>query len=192
MNGRAAGENSEENDTGGSSENSPERNPAASAVLTADIDLEDRLWTPIGTYSDENEAVIFSGTFDGGGHTIRGLSIKTASSYQGLFGYCGSGSRISSVTAEGSLEITGNDVTKIGGIVGNMVEGRISDVVSHVAVYNSDGTVHHAGGVAGYIWRSTLENCVNLGTVFTSGGDAFADGNGKLLLSGCLIGKGCG
>lgn len=52
--------------------------------LTADIDLGDKEWTPIG--NDENWELKFSGTFDGDGHTISGLNVLDTL-FPGLFGY---------------------------------------------------------------------------------------------------------
>ena len=72
-----------------------EQNTAACAVLTADINLSGRTWTPIGT-STRN---YFEGTFDGGGNTISNLTIDTEASYVGLFGAT-SGAVIKNVTLD--------------------------------------------------------------------------------------------
>ena len=52
-------------------------------TLTADIDLTGKDWTPIGTDYDNS----YKGTFDGGDHTITGLTFTTNDEYAGLFGW---------------------------------------------------------------------------------------------------------
>ena len=54
-------------------------------TLDTDIDLTGKDWTPIGTDYDN----AYTGTFDGGGHTITGLTVTTNDQYAGLFGYLG-------------------------------------------------------------------------------------------------------
>ena len=102
-------------------------------TLTADIDLTGKDWTPIGTDYDNS----YTGTFDGGGHTIKGLTVTTNDQNAGLFGYLGNfgnaGSTVKNVVMEG-VQITNN---------------------------RSSG---FAGGVAGYSW-GTIENCSVSGSV---------------------------
>ena len=102
-------------------------------TLTADIDLTGKDWTPIGTDYDNS----YTGTFDGGGHTITGLTVTTNDQNAGLFGYLGNfgnaGSTVKNVVMEG-VQITNN---------------------------RSSG---FAGGVAGYSW-GTIENCSVSGSV---------------------------
>ena len=54
-------------------------------TLDKNIDLTGKSWTPIGTDYDNS----YTGTFDGGGHTITGLTVTTNDKYAGLFGYLG-------------------------------------------------------------------------------------------------------
>lgn len=207
VNGKADGENSTESNSGNNEESgagngtgsSAEKNPAANAVLTADIDLESRPWTAIGS-----EGNAYTGTFDGGGHTVSGLSITASGSNQGLFGYCGGA--IQNLTVRGSIVITG-DASGIGGIVGYLGGGTVSNAVSTVNIFNSAGAVAHVGGVAGalydnarlshvenhgnvttsgsydciggmagYMWASTIEYSINLGAVSAGGSDAYVGG----------------
>ena len=58
-----------------------EQNTSASAVLTADIDLSGETWTPIGS-----ESTPYTGTFDGPGYAISGMTIQNAETYCGLVG----------------------------------------------------------------------------------------------------------
>ena len=110
-----------------------QKDESINCTLTADIDLTDKDWTPIGTDYDNS----YTGTFDGGGHTIKGLTVTTNDQNAGLFGYLGNfgnaGSTVKNVVMEG-VQITNN---------------------------RSSG---FAGGVAGYSW-GTIENCSVSGSV---------------------------
>ena len=101
-------------------------------TLTADIDLTGKGWTPIGTDYDN----AYTGTFDGGGHTITGLTVTTNDEYAGLFGYLGNFGKF--------------------GTVKNVVMDGIQITCNHRLGY--------AGGVAGYS-RGTIENCSVSGSV---------------------------
>lgn len=70
-------------------------NTGIDITLTGNITLTGD-WTPIGT-SISNA---YKGTFDGGGHTITGLTVTTSDQYAGLFGYIGSGGTVKDVTLE--------------------------------------------------------------------------------------------
>ena len=101
-------------------------------TLTADIDLTGKDWTPIGTDYDNS----YTGTFDGGGHTITGLTVTTNDQYAGLFGYLGNFGKF--------------------GTVKNVVMDGIQITCNHRLGY--------AGGVAGYSW-GTIENCSVSGSI---------------------------
>ena len=101
-------------------------------TLTADIDLTGKGWTPIGTDYDN----AYTGTFDGGGHTITGLTVTTNDEYAGLFGYLGNFGKF--------------------GTVKNVVMDGIQITCNHRLGY--------AGGVAGYS-RGTIENSSVSGSV---------------------------
>ena len=101
-------------------------------TLDTDIDLTGKDWTPIGTDYDNS----YTGTFDGGGHTITGLTVTTNDQYAGLFGYLGNFGKF--------------------GTVKNVVMDGIQITCNHRLGY--------AGGVAGYSW-GTIENCSVSGSV---------------------------
>ena len=113
-------------------------------TLTADIDLSGIDWTPIGI--DYNHQ--YKGTFNGGGHTITGLTVTTSDQYAGLFGYIGSGGTVKDVTLEGVQIATTHSVGDAGGVAGysygNIENCSVSGSVS-VSGMNS-----FAGGVVGY------------------------------------------
>ena len=102
-------------------------------TLTADIDLTGKDWTPIGTDYDNS----YTGTFDGDGHTITGLTVTTNDEYAGLFGYLGN---FNNGTAT----------------VKNVVMEGIQITCNHRLGY--------AGGVAGFSW-GTIENCSVSGSI---------------------------
>ena len=154
--------------------------------LTADIDLTGKDWTPIGTDYDNS----YTGTFDGGGHTITGLTVTTNDKYAGLFGYLGNfnngAATVKNVVMEG-IQITCNHrLGYAGGVAGYSwvtiencsVSGSISGTVSVGGVVgvqrnrsitgcSSSATVKgmvQVGGVVGSSW-GTVENCSVSGNV---------------------------
>ena len=100
-------------------------------TLDTDIDLTGKDWTPIGTDYDNS----YKGTFDGGGHTIKGLTVTTNDQFVGLFGYLDKAGTVKNVVMEG-IQITSNHVLMSG----------------------------NTGGVVGYSW-GTIENCSVSGSV---------------------------
>ena len=132
----------------------------ASYVLTADIDMSGKYgegedkdsWEPIGTYDTP-----FTGTFDGGGHSITGLYIyEPAPGYQGLFGYmCGTNSAVRNLTVSGT--VSGSLLSSVGGVVGYNNGGTIENCTFEGSVSNSDRG-NAVGGVVGEN-SGTVKNC---------------------------------
>ncbi|MBR2201083.1 MAG: hypothetical protein IJ894_10120 [Bacteroidales bacterium] len=126
-------------------------------VLTRDIDFAPTAgvtdnFTAIGTSSNK-----FLGTFDGGGHTIRGIIInQPAKSYQGLFGCIGEGAVVKDVVLD-DAQIIGSSNT--GGIVGDN-KGTISGctVTDNVTISATEDNKNHYGGIAGNN-SGTITNC---------------------------------
>ena len=83
-------------------------------TLTADINLSGIDWTPIGI--DYNHQ--YTGTFDGGDHTITGLTVTGSNEYAGLFGRIGSGGKVMNVKLEGVQIESDNEMSAVGGVVG--------------------------------------------------------------------------
>ena len=126
--------------------------------LTADIDLGGMPWTPIGN----NDIYVFSGTFDGGGHAVTGLYIKTDENNQGLFGYIFNAT-VKDLSVAGSVTTTGNNAGAVAGYAHN---SRIINCVSDAAVSGDS----YVGGIAGNVQGSTgdpayISGCVNGGRV---------------------------
>ena len=151
-------------------------------TLATDIDLTGKDWTPIGTDYDNS----YKGTFDGGGHTITGLTVTTNDQFVGLFGYLNRAGTVKNVVMEG-IQITSNHMFGCtGGVVGYSwgtiencsVSGSVSgtDCVGGVVGSQKAGSIigcctsatvkgtHYVGGVAGEKW-GTMTACYATGNV---------------------------
>ena len=155
---------------------------AISGKLTANIELTEA-WTPMGSQKQP-----FTGSFDGDGHSITGMSITFDSNdksvgapYLGLFGYvkgtADKKAEIKNLTLTGKLNITENyrnSFAYSGGLVGGAEYVSFTDVTVDVAVTAKQGTAPYAwsyiGGFAGTVVNADFLRCVNNGTV-TSDGD---------------------
>ena len=153
-------------------------------TLDKNIDLTGKGWTPIGTSFDNS----YKGTFDGGGHTITGLTVTTNDQFVGLFGYLNRAGMVKNVVMEG-IQITSNHMfgctggvvgyswgtiencsvsgsvsgtVSVGGVVGAQRDGSITGCSSSATV---KGTLN-VGGVAGQtIFGATLTACYATGNV---------------------------
>ena len=152
-------------------------------TLNTNINLTGKGWTPIGTSFDNS----YKGTFDGGGHTITGLTVTTNDQFVGLFGYLNRAGTVKNVVMEG-VQITSNQIYggSIGGVVGYSwgtiencsVSGSVSgtDCVGGVVGSQKAGSIigcctsatvkgtHYVGGVAGEKW-GTMTACYATGNV---------------------------
>ena len=163
-------------------------------VLTADIDLANKEWTPIGNHSNP-----FKGNFNGDNHTVTGMQISGELDRVGLFGECtryNVYSAIKNITVKDSVI---NGKSGVGAIVGSAVEiniencrsiankikgeRRVGGICGYFCGYSHGGKVSQcynsskvtgrksAGGIAGMGDRCSAENCLNTGeiTVTTTG-----------------------
>ena len=174
-------------------------------TLDKNIDLTGKVWTPIGTDYDN----AYTGTFDGGGHTITGLTITTKDQFVGLFGYLNRAGTVKNVVMEG-IQITSNHMfgntggvagfswgtiencsvsgsvsgtVYVGGVVGAQIGGSITGCSSSATV---KGTVD-VGGVAGQTNSSaTLTACYATGNVTIEINPA------KNIAGGSLVGMNAG
>lgn len=152
---------------------------------TADVNLTG-IWTPVGDYVSS-----FTGSYDGGGHTITGLSVDTSvrMGYLGLFGRLGTGAVVQHLTVEG--RITGDlaGTTNAGLVAGNASHAELTDVhargtvtgnsrlggVTGLATYEATITQSSAdvdvtgetqvGGLVGYLQGSTISQSYAGGAV---------------------------
>ena len=124
---------------------------SANAVLTADIDLGNHPWTPIGL----TKATCYTGVFDGQGHHVKGLYIEvpnTKSAFWGLFGFLGSSTaQIKNVSVSGAIEVpAGNTVeTNVGAIVGDIDSAAGITNCHSDATITVNGKVGYVGGLIG-------------------------------------------
>ena len=126
--------------------------------LTADINLTGKEWTPIGTNINNSS---YKGTFDGGNHTISGLTMMGSDEYAGLFGCIGDGGTVKNVKLE-NVQITSDDqYAYVGGVAGysrgNIENCSVSGSVSGNS--NSNGTSNCVGGVVGQQYGGTITEC---------------------------------
>lgn len=143
------------NGTGGQTQNR-----GAYAVLTANIDLNNEPWTPIGNYTEGNQ-IYYEGTFDGGGHTISGLNVTGEFVYAGLFGTVKDGT-IKSLTVAGKVSPS-NSQCIVGGIVGYASNAVIKNCSNHCSV--TGHTTSIIGGIAGFNSSGAIIDCYNVGTI---------------------------
>ena len=173
-----------------------------SGKLTANINLNDKAWTAIGTDSNK-----FAGTLDGDNYTVSGLA-----GTGGLVYYLSANGTVKSLCvdcaidgtsnvggiadkSEGRIEnclvsgyIKGGDdvIFGVGGIVGHGVAGNvISGCVSTADIlfkYSRYAVQNGAGGIVGYTY-GTVENCYFAGNVHTNAKSVSAGGFGGLV--GC-------
>ena len=139
------------------------------AVLTANIDLENEAWTPIGIGKDTRKQDLpYSGTFDGNGHTISGLNVNYGDKNGGLF-CCVKSATIKNLTVAGSVTHSSGNGVDYGGIVGCADSSTIENCTNRCNVTGN----WYAGGIVGLSADSDIIGCANFGNIsspFRSGG----------------------
>lgn len=174
--------------------NNGEKNPAGKSYSESRYQLENNVslvapdkngnqlvWEPIGAKG------VFSGTFDGGGHTINGLYIsQTTSDYAGLFGCVGVGvggsnGKVCNLRVEGTILLKSGK-KYVGGVIARVYVGSddavkllytpASKLSSNVNILlNGDATDSYLGGIIGQCFDDqdgghlTIEECFSMGTI---------------------------
>ena len=126
-------------------------------TLDKNIDLTGKDWTPIGTDYDNS----YKGTFDGGGHTITGLTFTTNDEYAGLFGLLNRAGTVKNVVMEG-VQITSNQI--YGGSIGGVV-GYGRGTIENCSVSGSVSGTVYVGGVVGVQIGGSITGCSSSATV---------------------------
>ena len=126
-------------------------------TLDTDIDLTGKDWTPIGTDYDNS----YKGTFDGGGHTITGLTFTTNDEFAGLFGWLNRAGTVKNVVMEG-VQITSNQI--YGGSIGGVV-GYSWGTIENCSVSGSVSGTVYVGGVVGAQIDGSITGCSSSATV---------------------------
>ena len=155
-----------------------QKDESINCTLTADIDLTGKNWTPIGT-SFRNK---YTGTFDGGGHTIKGLTVTTNDQFVGLFGSIGYAGTVKNVMME-DVQITSNRSLDFAGGVAGYSDGTIENCSVSGSV---SGTVY-VGGVVGAQWEGSITGCSSSATVkgMVHVGGVVGQTNGGATLTAC-------
>ena len=126
-------------------------------TLDKNIDLTGKDWTPIGTDYDNS----YKGTFDGGGHTITGLTFTTNDEFAGLFGWLNRAGSVKNVVMEG-VQITSNQI--YGGSIGGVV-GYGWGTIENCSVSGSVSGTVYVGGVVGVQIGGSITGCSSSATV---------------------------
>ena len=124
-------------------------------TLGTNIDLTGKDWMPIGTSN------LYSGTFDGGGHTITGLTFTTNDEYAGLFGWLNRAGTVKNVVMEG-VQITSHQI--YGGSIGGVV-GSGWGTIENCSVSGSVSGTVYVGGVVGVQIGGSITGCSSSATV---------------------------
>ena len=148
-------------------------------TLNTDIDLTGKDWTPIGTDYDKS----YKGTFDGGGHTITGLTFTTNDKYAGLFGWLNKAGTVKNVVMEG-VQITSNQI--YGGSIGG-VAGYSWGTIENCSVSGSVSGTVYVGGVVGAQIGGSITGCSSSATVkgTVDVGGVAGQTNGGATLTAC-------
>ena len=147
-------------------------------TLDKNIDLTGKDWTPIGT-SFRNS---YTGTFDGGGHSITRLTVTTNDEHAGLFGCLGKAGTVKNVMME-DVQITSNRSSGFAGGVAGYSDGTIENCSVSGSV---SGTVY-VGGVVGAQWEGSITGCSSSTTVkgMVHVGGVVGQTNGGATLTAC-------
>ena len=149
-------------------------------TLTGDINLTGE-WTPIGNYEQK-----YTGTFDGNGKTITGLTIdQKETSFLGLIGYLGSGGKVQNLTLE-NVNLNGN--WNVGGVVGYNNNGTVTACTASGSINGKE----RVGGIVGCNYLGTVTACYN--TSSTVNGSYLIGGvvgqNNKGIVTACYNASG--
>lgn len=157
--------------------NGQTQNRGAYAVLTANIDLNNEPWTPIGPDRDS----AYTGTFDGQGHTVKNLSVtvNVQPGRAGLFG-CVKDGTIRKLTVAGSVSCTANQGW-CGGIAGYAMDETIENCASLCTV-SCTGIDARVGGIVGLVDYNSrtliIRDCYNIGKITGRSDNGSGDAGG--------------
>ena len=157
--------------------NGQTQNRGAYAVLTADIDLNNEPWMPIGPDRDS----AYTGTFDGQGHTVKNLSVtvNVQPGRAGLFG-CVKDGTIRKLTVAGSVSCTANQGW-CGGIAGYAMDETIENCASLCTV-SCTGIDARVGGIVGLVDYNSrtliIRDCYNIGKITGRSDNGSGDAGG--------------
>lgn len=164
------------------------QNTSANAVLSQNINLGNRDWTPIGEVKGVNnssnyntvEANAYKGIFSGTKtkKSISGLKITGAHLRPGFFGTV-SNATLENFNVYGKITLPEENIyydsryNSVGGIAAKMDGGSISGVTSDIDIVNTDGQYKHVGGIIGEIQNTTtnVTKCMYKGEIHVINSD---------------------
>ena len=135
-------------------------NRGINITLDKDIDLTGTTWKPIGTTYNNS----YTGTFDGGGNTITGLTVTGSNEFAGLFGYIGSGGTVKNVVLKDVQIASDNQYSYVGGVA-----GYSNGNIENCSVSGSVSGRNTAGGVVGQQYSGSITMCGSSATVKGTG-----------------------
>lgn len=134
--------------------------------LTNDINLTQE-FTPIGWYDSTNDIYRFYGTFDGCGHTIKGLKITATKDYSALFGLIKEAT-VKNLTIE-NAQVNGSGYKNIGILAGSV---NNNSLVENCKVSGSVSASQTVAGLASFLGNgSVIQNCHVEATITASAGN---------------------
>ncbi len=147
-------------------------------ILTNDIDLENKAWTPIG----QTGATEFKGVFDGNGYSIKNLNVnnedKSANCSSGLFGWIEShgneGVTVKNLTIDGAT-VTGHHYVGVivGYVYGTIENCHVKNATVSCTSVNNDANGDKCGAIAGYVGEdATIKDCTAADSTISAGRDA--------------------
>ena len=136
----------------------------ANAILEADIDLENVEWVTICEtglyYNGYGEDLGYAGTFDGNGHIIKNITVKSSATMDASCGLFGTVSgTVKNLGVEGFTFVDGGKDIRTGAIVGQLItaNGLVENCyVKNATILPGD---HVTGGIAGCVYDGTIKNC---------------------------------
>ena len=142
-------------------------------VLTANIDLENKPWTPIGVTGEENNN--FRGVFDGQNYTIKGLYVEGSENGVGFFGEVRTGT-VKNFRIYGNV-VVNTEVNYVGGVIGSICGVNSTDhglerngaIIQNITSFvNVTAKAHGIGMIGGFVGyanhQSLIEQCAWYGT----------------------------
>ena len=126
-------------------------------------------WVPVGDNSSYNDATRFTGSFDGGGHTISNLyvyvKLTSGNGFGGLFGYAGNGAEIKNLGLTDVYVNVFSYSSYGGGLVGYSYRGSIMNSYATGNVEVDSSYDSYGGGLVGYSYRGSIMNSYATGNV---------------------------
>ncbi|MBP0974145.1 MAG: RICIN domain-containing protein [Oscillospiraceae bacterium] len=140
-------------------------------IQTADIDLKNESFNPIGRYDDVN-GYLFSGHYNGNNHCIKNLKIDCDYNYSGLFGYAAYNAVIENLVIYGDVICPTHH--HAGGIAGGIGDGAI---IRNCAFIGNVSSVEKTGGITASVFKNgTITNCYFNGTIASTESPEYAGG----------------